>query len=196
MKLVKTILLIVITIVFVSASIDSQNKYILMNDYTVTIKGTSNLHDWNEKVQIVSGNGAVTQNADGSFNLDGISIRMKVNSIKSGEGSIMDNKTYSALKADSYPEIIFTLTAPVKSISSSAEKIIFAKGNLTIAGVTKSVDMQVKVWMKESGKLTFQGAQIIKMSDYNISPPSALFGTLKTGNELTIDFKTNFTITK
>ena len=196
MKLVKAILLIVITIVFVSATSDNQNKYILVNDHTVTIRGTSNLHSWNEKVQIVSGNGTVTQNKDGSFDLDAISIRMQVHSIKSDEGSIMDNKTYSALKADSYPEIIFTLTTPVKSISSSAEKIISAKGNLTIAGVTKSVEMQVKSWMKEQGKLTFQGAQIIKMSDYNINPPTALFGTLKTGNELTIDFKTNFTITK
>jgi hypothetical protein len=52
--------------------------------------------------------------------------------------------------------------------------------------------MQIKVLMQGKEKLTFEGSQTIKMSDYNIVPPVALFGALKTGNEITINYKTTF----
>jgi polyisoprenoid-binding protein YceI len=193
MKRLTNLLLIPIAIALVSGFTFIQNTYTLTKDHTVTIHGTSNLHNWDEKVQIVSGDGVVNLDKDGSFDLISIDIKMNVHSIKSDKGSIMDNNTYKALKADVYPEIIFTLTTPVKSIPSANEKSISVKGNLTIAGTTRPVDMQVKIVMQGKGTLSFEGAQTIKMTDYNISPPTALFGTLKTGNEITIDFKTNFT---
>jgi polyisoprenoid-binding protein YceI len=180
-------------ILFISATA-AKNTYTLSKDYTVTINGTSNLHSWDEKVTTVSGNGAVNWD-NGSFELVAVNIKMDVHSIQSDMGSAMNNKTYKALKADANPEIIFALNVPVKAIQTSAnEKTVTAKGNLTIAGITKTVDMTVKISMQEKGKFAVEGSQAIKMSDYNIDPPTALFGTLKTGNEITINFETNFTI--
>ena len=122
---------------------------------------------------------------------------MEVRSIKSDMGAIMNSNTYKALKADSNPQIIFSLTSPVKSLQViSNGKMISAKGNLTIAGVVKAIDIQVKISMPKHGKLIFEGSQIIQMTDYGIKPPVALFGTLKTGNEITIHFTTNFLINK
>jgi|SRR6185436_9428733 len=192
----KIFFLIAIAIAFLNAGVPVTNTYILSEGYIVTIHGTSNLHDWDQKVEIVSGDGIVSWNKDGSFDLEAINIKMDVHSIKSDKGSIMNNKTYKALKADDYPQIIFTLTKPVRSIQTkSNEKTISAKGNLTIAGVTKPVDMQVKVFMKDFEKLTFEGSQIIKMTDYGVSPPTAFFGTMKTGDEITLNFKTSFKTT-
>jgi polyisoprenoid-binding protein YceI len=65
-------------------------------------------------------------------------------------------------------------------------------GNLTIAGVTRFVEMKAKVNMVGKGKLIFEGSQPIAMSDYGISAPTAIFGTLKTGNNITINFKVSF----
>ena len=180
-------------ILFISAT-TAKNTYTLSKDYTVTINGTSNLHSWDEKVTTVSGNGTVNWD-NGSFELVAVNIKMDVHSIQSDMGSAMNNKTYKALKADANPEIIFALNVPVKAIQTGAnEKTVTAKGNLTIAGITKAVDMKVKISMEEKGKFVVEGSQSIKMSDYNIDPPTALFGTLKTGNEIVINFKTNFTI--
>lgn len=196
MKSFKNFLLIAIAILFFSAAAPVKNTYTLSQDYTVTIHGTSNLHNWVQKVGMVSGDGVVNWNKDGSFDLDAINIKMDVHSIKSDKGSVMNNKTYKALKADVNPEIIFTLHVPVKSIQTKTkEKTVSIKGNLTIAGVTRSVDMQVKLFMHEHGKLAFEGSQTIKMTDYGVDPPTAFFGTLKTGNEITLNFKTSFTIT-
>jgi polyisoprenoid-binding protein YceI len=166
----------------------------LTNDYTVSIHGTSNIHNWDEKVGTVSGKGTVNKGSNGNYDLASVSIIIDVHSIKSTEGSGMDNNTYKALKADTYPQITFVLTAPLNSLQSTSTPV-FAKGNLTIAGVTKAISLVVNISMPVDGKLTFQGSQNILMSDYNVTPPTALFGTIKAGNLITLNFKTNFSIT-
>jgi len=169
----------------------AKTTFTVSKNYTVSIHGTSNLHDWDEKVGTVTGEGNVKWNADGSFDLTAINIKMDVHSIKSDMGSVMDNNTYKALKASSNPEIIFKLESPVNNIPKASEKIVSALGNLSIAGVTRAVNMQVKVYMQPSGTLTFEGSQTVKTTDYGVDPPTALFGTLKTGKEIKINFKIN-----
>jgi polyisoprenoid-binding protein YceI len=194
-KWLKNILLIAIATQLISAVNPKDDIYTLSKDYSVTINGTSNLHNWNESVGTVTGSGTVNWNSDGSFNLEVISIKMEVLSIKSDVGGAMNNNTYKALKADANPEIIFTLSIPVKSIKTdSAANTISASGNMTIAGVTKPVVMQVKAFMPQKGVMEFEGSQIIMMSDYGVKPPTALLGMLKTGNAITITFKTNFSL--
>ncbi len=196
MKSFKIILVLAVATLFTSASPPEIYKYLLSKNYTVTILGTSNLHNWNETVGTVFGDGSVTWNADGTFDLDAINLKMQVSSIKSDMGSIMNNNTYKALKEDHNPEIIFTLNTPVKSIKAgAAATTIHAEGVLTIAGATKPIEMQIVVSAPNKGYLTFDGSQTIKMTDYGISPPTALLGTLKTGNDITINFKTVFTVT-
>jgi polyisoprenoid-binding protein YceI len=169
-----------------------QNKYILATGYAVTINGTSNFHDWDENVGTVSGDASINWNGDKSFGLSALSIKMDVHSIKSTEGSAMNNNTYKALKADNNPSITFILTAPITVKANAPENNFSAKGNLTVAGVTKPVEMQVKLSMQTKDKLVFEGSQKIKMTDYGVKPPTALFGTLKTGDDITINFKTDF----
>ena len=194
MKSYKIFCLLITSLTCICAS-PVKNSYVLSKDYIVTIHGTSNLHPWDEKVGSVSGDGIVNPNSDGSYDLEAINIKMEVRSIKSDKGAIMNNNTYKALKADEHPQIIFAITSPAKSVQITAiEKTLAIKGNLTIAGVTKLVNMQVKMVMQAQGKLLFEGSQTIKMTDYNIKPPTALLGTLKTGNEITIHFKTIFAL--
>jgi len=196
MKPFKILLLVAIAVLSICAANPESNKYLLSKDYTVTILGTSNLHNWNETVGTVFGDGSATWNADGSFDLDAINLKMQVNSIKSDMGSIMNNNTYKALKEDHNPQIVFTLNTPVKSIKAGAiVTTVSAKGTLTIAGVTKNIDMLIKVAAPNHGYLTFEGSQTVKMTDYGISPPTALLGTLRTGNDITINFKTVFIVT-
>ncbi|PBQ30606.1 hypothetical protein CNR22_02060 [Sphingobacteriaceae bacterium] len=191
----KSLFSVAVLCLFINAGSLVTNTYALEKDYTVTIKGTSNLHDWSENVNTVTGNGVVTWNSDGTFDLTSIAMKMNVRSIKSKEGAIMNNNTYKALKADDHPEILFSLTAPIKAVVTKYnDKAISAKGNLTIAGVTKAIDIQVKVFIYEKTKLGFEGSKTIKMSDFGIKPPTALLGTLKTGDAITIEFKTNFAL--
>jgi polyisoprenoid-binding protein YceI len=196
MKSFKKIVLITIAALSISATNPVDNKYDLSKGYTVTILGTSNLHNWTENVGTVTGYCNVGWNTDKTFNLGKLYLSMEVSSIKSTEGGIMNRNTYKALKADIHPEIIFSINTPIQSIKAeSIENNISVQGFLSIAGVTNPITMQVKVSMEGTGNLTFEGSQAIKMTDYGVTPPKALFGTLKTGNEITISFKTKFTTT-
>jgi len=192
MKAFKNFLPLVVAVLLISTAASGNNKYTLAKGYTVGIHGTSNLHDWDETVGIVTGDGIVNWNSDGSFDLEAVNIKMDVHSIKSTEGNMMNNNTYKALKADSNPEITFVLTSPVKSIAAGAGHSITVKINLTIAGVTKGVDMPVTAIAQKNGSVTFEGSETIKMTDFGVKPPVALLGTLKTGDAITIHFKTVF----
>jgi polyisoprenoid-binding protein YceI len=194
MKLFKNFL--PVAALFMIAACPVSETCTMSKDYTVTIHGTSNLHSWDEKVGTVTGSGAITPNSDGSFDIDAINLKMEVHSIKSDMGPAMNNNTYKALKADANPEITLALSAPVKTIKAGLPAVSFsAKCNLTIAGVTKPVNMQVKISMPQKATMQFEGTQTIKMTDYGVTPPVALFGTLTTGDDITISFKTSFAVT-
>ena len=63
---------------------------------------------------------------------------------------------------------------------------------MTIAGITKPITMQVKVFMPGKGVVEIEGSESIKMTDYGVKPPVALLGMLKTGDAIAVKFKTSF----
>jgi polyisoprenoid-binding protein YceI len=108
---------------------------------------------------------------------------------------VMNNKTYKALKGDSDPEITFVLADQVTlSRIAEGDKAVSVKGSLTLAGVTRAVTMLVRSFSAAPGKMAIEGEQKIKMTDFGVKPPSALFGTMRASPDITINFKTDFTI--
>jgi hypothetical protein len=41
--------------------------------------------------------------------------------------------------------------------------------------------------------MSFKGSKPIKMSEYNVEPPSFMFGSVKTGNDITITIDVTLT---
>ena len=167
-----------------------QTNCVLNSDYKFTINGTSNLHDWSENVEKVSGTGNVNWNSNGTFEINTLTVTLNVQSIKSSEGNTMNGKTYKALKSDSHPTITFDLTSPLQ-VSQGGTSVI-ATGNLSIAGVTRRVTIHAKINSSPNSNFNIEGTVPVKMTDFGIDPPTALFGALKVGNDVTIQFKTNF----
>jgi len=166
----------------------------LGSNYNVTILGTSNMHDWDAKVEKVTGQGQASFDADGCLNINTIDLKMEVKSIKT-KSNAMNKNTYKALKADAHPSIGFHLTLPVQSIKvGQAAQTLSAKGNITVAGVTKPITMQIKVNMPSKTLLQVEGTQALKMTDFDVQPPVAMMGVMKTGDDITIQFKTSFNI--
>jgi hypothetical protein len=90
------LLFLVPVALLVSADRPVTDAYILSRNYEVTIDGTSNLRDWKENVADVTGDLTAVVKEDGSVDLSSIRIQMRVLSIKSDMGRVMDNKTYEA----------------------------------------------------------------------------------------------------
>ena len=154
------------------------------------IQGTSSLHDWEMISQACKGTLGVFPMND-KLDISQITVEVQVNSLKSGK-KVMDRKCYDALKSEKYPKIVFVLdeVRDLKKIEEANYQAVF-RGNLHIAGVKKPVDISVEMTTKENN-LHIQGSKSLKLTDFNVEPPKALMGTLKTGNEIEIIFNLNF----
>lgn len=180
---VKLILLFVLSASFVFGQAGFRT-----GSFTMTIKGTSNLHDWESKVGEVRANGSMTVEAGVLTAIQALTVDITTRSIKSAKGSIMDKKTYDALKADKYPTISFKLEKATVTKKGDGYDVS-ASGSLTIAGATNKVELTVRGKVAEDGSITFTGSKKLKMTDYKIKPPTALLGTMTVGDEVEIVFK-------
>ena len=185
MKALKSIL--AMALLFTASHVFGQVNYVLNRDYKITIDGGSNLHDWTENVEKASATGSVTWNSNGSFILNNLTVTIDVQSIKSSEGGVMNGKTYKALKSDNHPTIAFTLTSPLQV--SQGGTSVTATGNLTMAGASRAVTIHAKINSSQNSNISIEGSVPLKMTDFGIDPPTALFGALKVGNDVTIQFK-------
>jgi polyisoprenoid-binding protein YceI len=156
--------------------------------YKMTIKGTSNLHDWESTAKELRVKGDFTLQQDKFSSLNALSVEVPVKSIKSTKGSIMDNKTYDALKADQNANITFKLEGVTPFKAQADGYTVTATGNLTIAGSTKKVELIAKGKPNGDGSITFSGSHKLKMTDFGIKPPTALMGTMKVGNDIEVVF--------
>jgi polyisoprenoid-binding protein YceI len=149
---------------------------------SLIISGTSNLHDWESKATQVNISGKFDA-ANGSFRgVEGLVVQVPVKSIKSEKGKTMDSKTYDALLADAHPTIVFTATSVAVSGNS-----ITVPGNLKIAGKTQPATLKA-TWKSVSGGIQISGSYALKMTDFGIAPPTALMGTMKTGDGVTLEY--------
>ena len=104
----------------------------------------------------------------------------------------MDKNTYKALKTDKYPKVTFSLTKvnQVKALGNN-KYTLETNGDLTISGTKKNIPLKFEVEMIGS-EIKLVGEKTFKMSEFNIDPPTALFGTITTGDEITIKFESIF----
>jgi polyisoprenoid-binding protein YceI len=155
----------------------------------IKVLGTSTVHDWHEDVKEFSGH--LTLDNTESLKITSLELKVLAESLESGK-SLMNKLTYEALKTEKYPNILFTLVGQEKiSKVKDGEYEVLLKGNLTIAGVKKEISLKLKLIHNES-EIILEGSKKIKMTDYEMKPPTAMFGTIKTGNEVSIEFKTTY----
>jgi len=184
-KVLSVMILFMLTVNLIQA----QEFNLTNGESTLTILGTSSLHDWHIDAENQSGKISF-KNVEAS-QIEKIAIDIVAESLKSGKSS-MDKNTYKALKTNDHKNISFQL-AEVKNVISKGNGAfaVTATGYLTIAGTKKLIPLDFAVNItKSSVKLT--GEKKIKMTDFNIEPPKALMGTITTGNDITIKFSTVF----
>jgi hypothetical protein len=155
----------------------------------IKVLGTSNLHSWSMEDKEVSCSARFTYAADKAIpaSLVSFTFTFPVHELTSGKSG-MDSKAYDALKAKDGGTINFIATA--STITPGAGKAFQVKsdGNLTIAGVTRPVVLLAACEVKADGVVSCTGTNTLKMSDYQIRPPTYMLGALRTGNKLTIAF--------
>lgn len=159
----------------------------------MTVTGSSTLHEWTSEVSQVDWSGLITL-TDNKLEAKNLVITIPVKSIKSTHGKMMDNKTYEAFRYEKNPTIIYKITGT--QTKESDKSVLEATGTLTMAGVTKAFPVQVKSKSLPNGTLVLTGSRKIKMTDFNMDPPTAMMGTINVGEEVTVNFEVTLTAIK
>ncbi len=150
------------------------------------ISGTSSLHDWDMVSESATGKLVATTEGNKLITINSLVVEMPAESIKSGKGG-MDKNAYKALKTNQFKTVKFDL----KSSTKNADGTWNFTGTFAIAGATKSVTLKIKE-TTIGGQPVFEGSYSFKLTDYKITPPTALMGTVKTGDDVKISFTLKF----
>lgn len=161
---------------------------------TMLIAGTSTLQDWSSDVTKIDGTVSLNdkiyrKGVKRGDKFEAVSVRVPVLSIKSPRGATMEQKIYNALKSETNPDIKFTLTENEVTTVAKDSFLMETKGILEIAGKSKPVTVVVTGKKVADTSFSFEGSHKINMKEYEIEPPTAMFGQIVTGEEVEISFK-------
>lgn len=184
------ILLPFISALLIFTSAQAQTTYTLSSG-EITIEGTSTMHDWTATTTELDGEAVFNFENGVPVSIAKLKVTTKAKSIKSEKGSTMDKNMYKALNADKYPTLTFVLTNVDYLRKNGTSYDVKITGKLTVAGTTRTVFISGKGSMLGSG-ISFSGNFKLKMTDFNVEPPSLFFGTLNTGDDITIRYKASF----
>jgi hypothetical protein len=172
MKLIIQLLLLTVLPISTSAQ-----EFLISSGSKMYIRGGSTLGSWECSSEKIMGK-ILTVTASGTFKTV---ISVPVKSFSCGS-ALMENDMQEALKAEEHPTIWYT--------TESREKVenlvqMCSDGILSVAGVSKVVKFKIDM-VKDN---IIEGYSSMKMTDFNIEPPSAFFGLIKAEDKMEIEFK-------
>lgn len=190
--------LIVVLLVSTTGWAQSTNYTLDQANSSIVITGTSTIHDWEADVEEMSTDISLAPEVmmqDSMANpVNSFSLTIPVESIESGKGG-MNRKIYGALKDDKHPNIMFNFSSATlaDTVQTPESFTLNVTGNLNIAGKVKEVTFPVKGTKVGENSYRFEGSYGLNMKDYDVDPPSAVFGTIKSGEEVDIKFNVLYT---
>jgi polyisoprenoid-binding protein YceI len=188
---IATVKFILAAIIFLAVPtlVMAQTNYKLAQSSDVTIKvlGSSNVHDWVMTSTAMESQGNFIIDGGKLQSLHSLSFRLAVKSLHSDHTS-MDDRTYKSVNASKYPDISYKLTSAAITSAGGSKYLIKTRGDLTIAGVTQPISMEVTATVGADNVVTCTGEKKIQLTDYHINPPTFMLGTMKVANDLTIQF--------
>lgn len=163
----------------------------------MSIDGTSSFHDWTVETTLISGSMELDPSvvdsgkAPAAGKVDAkVQVTVFTRTLKSGTQK-MDDVMHTAMKESEHRKIIYKLNELVLLPKTEGSPLKFdSKGDLTIAGITKPIQMQVSMQPMPSNRMKVSGKIDLKMSDFGIvvKPPMLSFGLIKVGDDVKLAF--------
>ncbi len=154
----------------------------------VIITGTSTLQSWEMRSENPGGEVVFSIDEEGNpESLQSAVFRLNKKSLESNRSGLK-SKAYEAMDADRHPEIVFTGKGNSRLVENGDNYEITTPGELNIAGVTRQVTVSATCTNNDDTRLVCSGSQKLKMSDFKIDPPVMMFGALRAGDEVTVNY--------
>lgn len=164
----------------------SSVQSVILNESKLRINGTSNVNDfecvYEEELESDTLFHQV-ELAEAFANIQGDRLELVVESFDCGKRGI--NRDFrNTLKSKQYPNI------HIEVLQVTAQNGIpeWATIAIELAGVTNTYEVDLKDVSIDNGQIQVFGEQNLRMSDFGLKPPTALFGLIKVRDRLKISF--------
>jgi YceI-like domain len=128
--------------------------------------------------------------ATASFPQPAFRLRVPVTALRCGNAK-MERDLFRALRGDEFPSIDFRFTELVGGVNHDIDAGRYhakISGVLTLAGVSRTIRLDVEAQRIAPDTFRLRARLPMKMTDFRITPPTALFGAIKARDDLAVRF--------
>jgi hypothetical protein len=128
--------------------------------------------------------------SQGRFPTPNFRLRVPIETLRCGN-AVMERDMNRALKADDHPTIEFRFTQLKSGIEHDIDANTYRAriaGELVLAGSKRSVELTITAQRTAPDRFRIKAELPLRMTDFGITPPSALFGMVRAKNELVVRF--------
>lgn len=176
--------------VFLAAALGAAG-FVALADFepggSIRIEGSSNVEGWRCTAPRYTGTFAGTGRGDALTSIERLTFTVPVNGIQCKNGT-MNGKLRHALKAPANPSIVYTMQSNRVGAATAGKFAVEAAGQLALAGQTHPVQMTVQGQSLGGGRYRFTGSTPISMRSYGMERVTALLGTMRVRDGVTVHF--------
>jgi hypothetical protein len=140
--------------------------------------------------RIEDGNVARLTPQTATFPQPSFELEVPVTTLRCGNRQ-MERDMYKALRSDTFPMIEFTFEKLLGGISHDLDAGTYSAkiaGQLSLAGAKRNVSVDVQATRISRDRFRLQAHLPLRMTDFRIKPPTALFGMVKAKDDLIVHF--------
>lgn len=170
-------------------AIFAQTNFEIMDhpENSIIISGSSTFRDWTMKTKTLTGNAQFNlEPGNDIIGLTKMEFSLPVLKLKSNKKALNKN-AYKALKSNQFKNIRYKLTSAKIIGKKDYTYQIATIGDLTIAGITKGVYIDIYCFANKNGSITITAKCRIKMTDYGVEPPYFMKGIMSTNEMIDLD---------
>ena len=164
-----------------SAQMALPRNFSLSKESKLWFDGTSTVRSFTCAAKKVDANVTAEPDASPTEIVKTASLVVAVASIDCGNGKMNDHMR-NALKADKNPQITWKMAS--YRVEGTA---VVMDGTLSIAGKENPIELR-GTGSADNGVIRIKGSKQLKMTEFDVKPPSLMLGTMKVGPMVTVSF--------
>jgi polyisoprenoid-binding protein YceI len=154
-------------------------------DGTSTVRSWSCTADRIDATLSTPDDGVVGNVLDGKKVPGTVQVDFPVSKLECKNGT-MNEHMWKALQAKEFGTIRFSMSSYELTKTSAVSGTL--QGSLTLAGKTLPIAVPVQFAPGDNGALRVTGKVPVKMTDWDVKPPTLMMGTMKVGPVVTVNF--------
>lgn len=169
--------------------VTAQAQYTVGSASQFWIDGTSTVNSFTCAASEVAGHGVVEEAPSGQTTELDAEVVIPVRAFDCGVRQ-MNRDLYDALKGQTYPAVRFALDrAEVLPAPPYAEWTpVKVWGTITLAGAQRPVTVTAQGQRLGDGRVRIQGQHALRMTDFDIEPPTGLLGLVRAHDDIVVRF--------